>query len=424
MALQLSQDTAANPVPQASGTESNVLIAEAKAITEQPCYETPSHSNGGTSAEQEQKPADSEPQADVKDTELQRRKAALLQRVRIFQSCKCTCVSACHTICNDDLRTSPRLHSCLACLSAHEASSIHALVRPNAQVEDALAKADASPTSATGKAETPVDTEIKQISHDSKPEQPEPLHATPSAALPPRKPKLQPGDFYITLPKPPLAEPSLLQAEHALRPDQHTGPETVSAGPVAETSQEENRATGLRAPESTEVFSPGQAADAGSRTGRQGPDTPPHDGCVPAVVNTEAQPSSSADLPGKHRSVPGISEVPVLGPSADSGAGEDAAQQNTPTSTPDTSESFPERDYSTGTRYGAAAARKEAAQELALEQAILVRCPCPLCSTHRCRLKHAQTPACSTPTDGCRWLHCQTAHSLHTLCLGTTLEAC
>ena len=294
-------------------------------------------------------------------------------------------------------------------------------------MEDALAKAEALPASAASKVETPVDGDMKKASPESKPEQPEPLHTRPSAALPPRKPKLQPGDFYIILPKPPLAEPNPPKAEPALQPNEytHTGPETASPRPLAETSQEDNSAAGLCAAEPTGVLSPGQAADANSRTARLGPDTLPQDGCVPAVGNAEAQPSSSPDLPGEHPFMPSIPAMPVLAPSAGSGVGADAAQQSTPSSTPAALEPFPERDFSPGTGYGAAAARKEEAQELALEQAILVRCFCPenaLAPSIVASSMHRHLRAGSLLMTAEK-MSSDSSH-LCPFCIGSTLEAC
>ena len=122
-ASQSSQDAAADTVPQASGIDSKLLSAEAEAITEQPSREVPSHSNGSTLAEQEQKPAEPAPQADVKDTELQRRKAALLQQVRTVKPCRHVYVSVRYTTSNDQQCMPPQVRSCLACSSAHEAST-------------------------------------------------------------------------------------------------------------------------------------------------------------------------------------------------------------------------------------------------------------------------------------------------------------
>ena len=82
--LQPSQDAAEEAALEAPGTESKALSAEPKTLTEQPIHEGSSHSNSGTSAEQEPKPALPAPQADTGATELQRRKAALLQQVRFL----------------------------------------------------------------------------------------------------------------------------------------------------------------------------------------------------------------------------------------------------------------------------------------------------------------------------------------------------
>ena len=102
-AVPSSQDAGGKKVPEAPGTESKALSAEAEAPTGQALHGGSPHSNGGTSAEQEPKPALPAPQADTGDSELQRRKAALLQRVRISRPPPPppppphACVGTCHT---------------------------------------------------------------------------------------------------------------------------------------------------------------------------------------------------------------------------------------------------------------------------------------------------------------------------------------
>lgn len=86
-------------------------------------------------------------------------------------------------------------------------------------------KVQALPASAISQEETPMDARVMQ----------KPLQAKPAAALPPRKPKLQPGDFYITLPKLLAAVPNLPKEEPASQQGEHAGPETVFVGPQAAT---------------------------------------------------------------------------------------------------------------------------------------------------------------------------------------------
>ncbi len=87
----------AEQIAQAPGIETKLLSAEAEAPIGQPFHEGLSHGNGNTSAEQEPRLTVPAIQADMSDTELQRRKAALLQRVRISQQCPHACVGTCHT---------------------------------------------------------------------------------------------------------------------------------------------------------------------------------------------------------------------------------------------------------------------------------------------------------------------------------------
>ena len=72
--------------------------------------------------------------------------------------------------------------------------------------------------------------------------------------------------------------------------------------------------------------------------------------------------------------MPVAAQVPELVPSASPDERADARQHSMPSNAPALVKPFPEHDYSANSRYGAAAARKEEAQELALEQAILVSC--------------------------------------------------
>ncbi len=226
-----------------------------------------------------------------------------------------------------------------------------------------------------------MDAGVTQTSDDSKPAEPEPLQARPRAALPPRKPKLQPGDFVITLPKPPSAVPNEPGLEPESQPSEGISPEAVSARPVVDTTGEQSSATGMSAPEHAEASSSGQDAAATGSEERQGPDALLQDSSVHAVHSAEVQPSSSAAVPGEDSPVSGAAQS-GLASTGDNGDRAEAAQ-STLSNTPAMLEPFPEREHSQGNRYGAAAARKEQAQELALEQAILVRCSiqCMHCST-------------------------------------------
>ena len=244
-----------------------------------------------------------------------------------------------------------------------------------------------------------MDAKFMQTGDDSKPAEPEPLQARPTAALPPRKPKLQPGDFFITLPKPPGAVPDVPdvpEAEPASQPSEQTAPETVSARPMDESNRDQNRDTEHSVPEPTQPSSPGQAAETSSSPQPQHLDQLLQDGSIHAVDSAEVQPSSSAALPGGHTPMSGAAQSSGMAPSGGSGQGANTAQHSTPSSTPAVLEPFPEREYSSGNRYGAAAARKEEAQELALEQAILVRCPiqCVHCSTLKVAHQHEEIPLC------------------------------
>ena len=84
---------------------------------------------------------------------------------------------------------------------------------PSLQVEDALARAQGPSVSSNTEREAPAAAEIEQHKPDNLPAAQEPI-STPAAATAPRKMKLHPGDFYISLPRPPTAEhaPSLPQS--------------------------------------------------------------------------------------------------------------------------------------------------------------------------------------------------------------------
>ena len=251
--------------------------------------------------------------------------------------------------------------------------SIHASLRLSAQVEDALAKAEAAPAPATGEVVTPVDAEMKQTSYTSKSAEPGPSQATQTAALPPRKLKLQPGDFYITLPKPPSAVPNAPGSESVPQPSEHNGPEANSAGPEVETSGEQHIAKGLSAPEREEASKPGQAAETSGSGEHQHLDSLLQKSCERTFIGTETQPDSSAALTPGHTSATGAADVPGPASSSASGGGPGAWQHSIPSNAETVLQPFPENYSTPGNRYGASAARKEEAQELALEQAILVR---------------------------------------------------
>ena len=369
----------AEQTAQAPGTEPKLLSAEAETSMEQPSHDGLSHGNGSTSAEQAPRLTDPVPQADASDTELQRRKAALLQRVRISQQCPHALTGTCQT-------TGLALHVLTAvtvCIyiaflhMRHEQTPAQQCICASswlsAQVEDALARAEAAaPAPATGTMETPVDTEVRPNSHDN--ESAEPPQAMQTATMPPRKVKLQPGDYYITLPKPPSAVPSITRGEPGSQLDEHAAPEENSARPEAEISGEQHHATGLSSPELAAATNLGQAADA-TRSGEcQGPDNLLQDRHESSLNSTETQPDSSAALGAEQTSVTGAAGVPGSACLSELGGGADAWQHSTTSNGSSMLRPFPESNSSPGRRYGAAAARKEEAQELALQQAILVRC--------------------------------------------------
>lgn len=72
--------------PADSDSHSKPPNAEDGSQTAQQMHEFVTHKNGSTSAKVEGKQAESSGKPDTNDTELQRRKAALLQQVRLCQS--------------------------------------------------------------------------------------------------------------------------------------------------------------------------------------------------------------------------------------------------------------------------------------------------------------------------------------------------
>ena len=191
----------------------------------------------------------------------------------------------------------------------------------------------------------------------SSPEVPVPK-AAPAA---PRRPKLQPGDFYITLPKPPtMATP---------RDD---GCEDGGAGAsVQDIGHSQPSSAGLAdaagSPQAADVVVEGQSSP------EQGSHLPGS-----AVLGGHA---AAEELVGNKTIPADTLSAQQAGRSQELGqAGQQAAspvpewrRETSLRAEMDAAEAFSEQQSSSRARQAAAAARKEEAQELALEQAILVR---------------------------------------------------
>ena len=82
-----SESVEEQKTPEVSGVEHEAPAAEAEEPIAWPPHESPSHSHNSTSAEQEKaRLAEPVPEADLSDIELQRRKAALLQQVKLLRA--------------------------------------------------------------------------------------------------------------------------------------------------------------------------------------------------------------------------------------------------------------------------------------------------------------------------------------------------
>jgi len=242
---------------------------------------------------------------------------------------------------------------------------------PAAQIQGAPAIAEAQATSATGKGEAPAPAETEQPSHELQPASaPHPVQATLAQPLSPKKLKLQPGDFYITLPKPSSAESDAAAADS----DKHADSGSEVAG---EASARQNGHTGQLFDALPAISDPAQAADIiGSGSSQE-------QGSL-LMVSSEAAVEPSTDSAAASA---GASIAPVIAaasvPEASQMAGVSHGTCSELTAEPwrhsrsETMsallEPYPDNACSPGNRYAAAAARKEEAQELALEQAILVQ---------------------------------------------------
>ena len=246
-------------------------------------------------------------------------------------------------------------------------------VEPAAKIQGALASAEAQAASATGKGEAPANAESEQPSHELKPASAQPVQATKAEPLSPRKLKLQPGDFYITLPKPSSAESNAAAADS----DQHADPGIEIAG---EASARQNGRTGQLSDALPAVSDSAQAADIiGSGDSRE-QDSVQMGSSVTAVEPSEGHPDSAA-ASADAGMAPVIAAASVPEASQMAGVSHGTFPESTAEpwrhSRSETMsallEPYPDNACSPGNRYAAAAARKEEAQELALEQAILVR---------------------------------------------------
>lgn len=247
-------------------------------------------------------------------------------------------------------------------------------VEPAAQIQGALATAEAQAPSSTGKGEAPAPAGTEQPSYELQPASAQqPVQATLAEPLSPRKLKLQPGDFYITLPKPSSAESNAAAADS----DQHADPGIEIAG---EASARQNGRTGQLSDALPAVSDPAQAADIiGSGDSRE-QDSVQMGSSVAAVEPCEGHPDSAA-APADASMAPVIAAASVPeasqmarvshGTSSESTADEPWRHSRSETMSA-LLEPYPDNACSPGNRYAAAAARKEEAQELALEQAILV----------------------------------------------------
>ena len=182
--------------------------------------------------------------------------------------------------------------------------------------------------------------------------------AAPAAT---RRPKLQPGDFYITLPKP-----------HTAATPREAAQETGEAGASArQFGHSQSPPAGL-----AEAAGSPQAAGAAMEGGSS-----PEQG---SLVHGSTAPGGHAAAEGHlgDNGVPADAlSAPQAGRSQELGmVGQQAAspvpewrQETSLRAEMDAAEAFSEQQSNSRARQAAAAARKEEAQELALEQAILVR---------------------------------------------------
>ena len=187
----------------------------------------------------------------------------------------------------------------------------------------------------------------------------EPAPTTAPAA--PRRLQLQPGDFYITLPKPPtLATPrggaqEGGEAGASARQAGHSQPDPPGLADATDLPQAANAAVEAQS-------SPEQGSRVPSRT-------------APGSRAAAEELPSNSEGPADAMSSNLAGQIQELGQ-----AGQQAAipvpewrQESNLRADIDAAEAFSEQQSSSRARQAAAAARKEEAQELALEQAILVR---------------------------------------------------
>lgn len=246
-----------------------------------------------------------------------------------------------------------------------------ALTAFSLQVEEALAVVEMHPLAADSKGSTPAAAAAKPSSTAAEsaaqeppqqsssalfPGKTETTQATPAPVLPPRKMKLQPGDFHIRLPKPPSAQP-------AAQPAGTTAPDSLqsnTARAMEETSPPQNGHSGVPMHESPSLAHPSGSAQnfeaqqhpEDTTTADSSAQRPDREGIA---VSAGAHESSAQELAQQQMD------------SQDTAAQPNICMSN---QQPDP---FVDSARSPGAGYAAAAARREEAQELALEQAILVR---------------------------------------------------
>ena len=191
----------------------------------------------------------------------------------------------------------------------------------------------------------------------STPEEPV-LTAAPAA---PRRPKLQPGDFYITLPKPPtMATPRDDGCEDggagaSLKNIGHPQPSPAGLADAAGAQQAAGAAVKSESSPEQGNLAPGSTAFGG------------HAGAGERLGNKEVL----ADAVSAHQAGRSL-ELGTASQQAGSPVPE-WRQETSHRAEMDAAEAFSEQQSSSRARQAAAVARKEEAQELALEQAILVR---------------------------------------------------
>ena len=246
-----------------------------------------------------------------------------------------------------------------------------ALTALSLQVEEALAVAEAHPleTGSKGSTTAAAAAKLSSTTGESAAREPpqrsssaldpgktEPTQAMLAPVLPPRKMKLQPGDFHIRLPKSPSAQP-------AAQPAGTTAPDSLQSNParaMEESSPPQNGHSGVPMHESPSLAQPSGSAQyfeaqqhpEDTSTADSGAQRPDREGIA---VPAGAHKSSAQELAQQQME------------SQDTAAQPNICMSN------QQPEPFMDSARSPGAGYAAAAAKREEAQELALEQAILVR---------------------------------------------------